>query len=582
MHLILAFAMVAVAAAEEHGALGVTPAPADLASELGWPGGAAVYHVVPRSPADRAGLKTGDVVVRVGNRMVARFDQLLQELQGHAPGDRVDLEYVRNGAKSKATATLAKRAAEVGNVGLNATLAYLKARPNGGPATAREIADLQWQLGERRAALATAEAGVAKHAQSLQLWAVYLERLQQSGRYADFCAKSLEAHRRFPEAPSIGAHAAEAMLGLGRIADAERLAGEIAQNHFRDGRFFGPGSAAYHTWMDARIRTAQPLEDPRLPCTRADFLNKELAVAKSWRRMLGGAKPYRFARDQASDVPFQRSSVMLGVIPNRMHGIRIKINGVTAPLAIVDTGASHTLIGQAIATEAKVETGGDKRGAHGSLNFTAESGVVRELAIGSVVLKDVPVSVGNPPPLAMTQAKAALGLDLMHQLRFTLDYLNGKARVESSDLPPPKPTGEVWDIPLYTFSDHTLAEGKLSSGASVRVLIDSGNFAQTLIWPTWGKENISNHKGPARDLFAFATGKNLYDLEGLALGGRTLPAWPGMDMPPVTLQGVDLIDLLMGHDLLSQYVVTVDLKNRRLRLESPGGKLQPPKTPKAE
>ena len=52
-----------------------------------------------------------------------------------------------------------------------------------------------------------------------------------------------------------------------------------------------------------------------------------------------------------------------------------------------------------------------------------------------------------------------------------------------------------------------------------------------------------------------------------------------MDMPPVTLQGVDLLDLLMGHDLLSQYVVTIDMRGRRLRLRSHGDVVKPPVAP---
>ena len=104
----------------------------------------------------------------------------------------------------------------------------------------------------------------------------------------------------------------------------------------------------------------------------------------------------------------------MGLIPERMNGVTVKVNGVDVPLAIIDTGASHTLIHDSIAEKANVETAGGSHGAHGSLNFTAKMGLVRELHIGDLVLHNVPVNIGNPPPLVMTKAKAALGVDLMH------------------------------------------------------------------------------------------------------------------------------------------------------------------------
>ena len=81
-------------------------------------------------------------------------------------------------------------------------------------------------------------------------------------------------------------------------------------------------------------------------------------------------------------------------------------------------------------------------------------------------------------------------------------------------------------------------------------------------------------------MFAYAMSNPQNFIKGLQLGGRTLPEWPAVDMPPVTLQGVDLLDLLMGHDLLSQYRVTIDMQSRRLRLRSDGGEVQEPKAPK--
>jgi hypothetical protein len=302
-----------------------------------------------------------------------------------------------------------------------------------------------------------------------------------------------------------------------------------------------------------------------------------------WRKQLGNRPTYQIiGAGRRAETPLQRASVMMGLVPYAMHGVTVKINGVDVPLAIVDTGASHTLISTQTAVDAKVDVGTNSRPAVGSLSFTARPGVIRELRIGDVVLTDVPVSVGNPPPLVMTKAKVALGVDLMHHLRFTIDYPKMKVYVEAEDpqFPPKEDPSPAWDIPLWTFADHCLSQGKLSDDSFVRVLIDSGNFAATLVWPEWGRLHIPNHKGASGSMLAYAMSNPQNFIKGLQLGGRTLPEWPAVDMPPVTLQGVDLLDLLMGHDLLSQYRVTVDMRNRRLRLRSEGGEIKEPKPPK--
>ena len=61
MNLLAALVVIVLGAADEsRGSLGVYRMPDDLAREIGVDLGAAVLHVVPRSPADKAGLKTGD------------------------------------------------------------------------------------------------------------------------------------------------------------------------------------------------------------------------------------------------------------------------------------------------------------------------------------------------------------------------------------------------------------------------------------------------------------------------------------------------------------------------------------------
>ena len=61
-----------------------------------------VNHVVPKSPAERAGLQTGDVITRFESREIeAEEEEDLGSFQrlvaGSAPGTRVELGYLRDG-----------------------------------------------------------------------------------------------------------------------------------------------------------------------------------------------------------------------------------------------------------------------------------------------------------------------------------------------------------------------------------------------------------------------------------------------------------------------------------------------------
>jgi hypothetical protein len=61
------------------------------------------------SPADLAGLRAGDVIVELGGRSVKDLYGYSDALYSHAPGERVDVVFVRNGERQTATVTLGKR-----------------------------------------------------------------------------------------------------------------------------------------------------------------------------------------------------------------------------------------------------------------------------------------------------------------------------------------------------------------------------------------------------------------------------------------------------------------------------------------
>jgi putative serine protease PepD len=90
--------------APTHARLGVTVG--DAASEDGMVAGAGISEVTPGSSADKAGLRSGDVVVRVDDRPVSDASSLVATIRGHRPGDTVDLIVVRGEERLELEATL--------------------------------------------------------------------------------------------------------------------------------------------------------------------------------------------------------------------------------------------------------------------------------------------------------------------------------------------------------------------------------------------------------------------------------------------------------------------------------------------
>jgi serine protease Do len=72
--------------------------------------GVTVAHVVPGSPADQAGLKTGDTITTVDGKKVTKGTELVAEIASRKPGSKVELGFLRNGKQQNASVTIADRA----------------------------------------------------------------------------------------------------------------------------------------------------------------------------------------------------------------------------------------------------------------------------------------------------------------------------------------------------------------------------------------------------------------------------------------------------------------------------------------
>jgi predicted metalloprotease with PDZ domain len=79
-------------------------------------GGALVEHVVSNSPAAKAGLKDGDVIVGYGGEIVRGPAKVTEKLRAAKAGDKVTLEVRRDGKVQKIPVELGERSASVWSI----------------------------------------------------------------------------------------------------------------------------------------------------------------------------------------------------------------------------------------------------------------------------------------------------------------------------------------------------------------------------------------------------------------------------------------------------------------------------------
>jgi serine protease Do len=95
----------------ERGFLGVRPQPLDeaLTAQFGTEKGALLSEVTEGSPADQAGLKPGDVIVKINGTELRDARHLLLTVSQIAPGTEVAVEYLRDGQRATVQVKLARR-----------------------------------------------------------------------------------------------------------------------------------------------------------------------------------------------------------------------------------------------------------------------------------------------------------------------------------------------------------------------------------------------------------------------------------------------------------------------------------------
>jgi len=70
--------------------------------------GAIISSITKESAAEKAGLKKGDVITRIGDKKISDHEDIASVIRSHKPGDKVTITYLREGKEQKTTAELQK------------------------------------------------------------------------------------------------------------------------------------------------------------------------------------------------------------------------------------------------------------------------------------------------------------------------------------------------------------------------------------------------------------------------------------------------------------------------------------------
>ncbi len=91
--------------------------PAAVNRVYGFKNGVLVAEVQPGGPADKAGLKAGDIITAVDGRSIKDGDDLVNDIASRRPGSTAELGFLRNGQTQDATVTIGDRDKIFANLG---------------------------------------------------------------------------------------------------------------------------------------------------------------------------------------------------------------------------------------------------------------------------------------------------------------------------------------------------------------------------------------------------------------------------------------------------------------------------------
>ena len=77
--------------------------------------GAEITQVTDESGAEKSGLKSGDIITKVGDKTIEKPEDLTKAIRSHKPEEKVSITFLRDGKEQTVTATLGKRRSMVLN-----------------------------------------------------------------------------------------------------------------------------------------------------------------------------------------------------------------------------------------------------------------------------------------------------------------------------------------------------------------------------------------------------------------------------------------------------------------------------------
>jgi predicted aspartyl protease len=359
----------------------------------------------------------------------------------------------------------------------------------------------------------------------------------------------------------------EALLAVGRLAEAEQLAAEVSEG--QEAQQHRPTFIRSHKLhLLAQLRQRKALT----ACEHTDSENladDELRSVSFWQKALGGEFPYQFTGD-SSTLSIQPTPVWAGLVSHDFDSISVSVNGESMPVAFIDTGAQWTILTTQAAAQAGIELAEPAFALTGFSSAMARPAVARELALGSLVVQNVPVLVADTAALVASKGQLTIGLDVLYHVRTTIDSGYGSVTftdAQATSDPQTEIAGAgLWEIPVFNFSTAMLAEGRFGD-ESARVLIDTGNAVGTFVSARWADRvlpQVRSRRPPPTLWFK----KRKFELPAFDLAGQRMEHWPVVDSLPDGLEQLDTVDLVLGRDLYSNYRVTIDLQGNRLLLEN--------------
>jgi predicted aspartyl protease len=391
--------------------------------------------------------------------------------------------------------------------------------------------------------------------------------LSRRGQFESFARAAFDSAVSPGENAALDSLRTEALLALGRNNEAEPAALCAVRAALDDDPILA--AAALRLWIAARYRQGKTIDSVPVAdaLARLDADDPAVQMIHFWSRALGGRSAYQLS------APGDVSTLALPADAESQiadhNTIEAAINGIRLPRVFIDTGAQHTLMTRQAAREAGVALGSSEVHLVGFAKLRARPGLVDTLRIGNLTLHDVPVLVGDSTPLVAAKGHMALGTELMHHVRFTIDYPRSRVVAQPADSPvAPAVAQGVWEIPLWTFSNICLASGRLAGTSPARVLVDTGDRSGTFVSARWARRSMKQYHWPSSSLVFHFKPRGLA-LDEFQLGSETLRNWPVQETMPSELDRLDLVDVLVGRDVLEPYRLTIDLRRRVLRLQGP-------------